>query len=191
MRNLILGAVMVLILVTVGTIVAANLGLLPTTANSAPPRWERRFAMGALDASVERHAPRVSNPVPNTDDNMIDGMKLYTMNCALCHGTLDQKPGQLSHSLYPPAPQFVLHPIDDPEWRTFYVTRTGARYTGMPACEKILTDQDIWKVTAFLSNLNKLSPGVRDYWTKSIGVAPPSASAGEHSDHEQDDHDEK
>jgi mono/diheme cytochrome c family protein len=189
MRNVILGAVLVLVFVAIGTAIAANLGLLPTTANSNPPRWERRFMMGALDASVERHAPRVSNPLPKTDDNMIDGMKIYTMNCAVCHGGLDQKSATLAHSLYPPAPQLIMHPLDDPEWRTFYVIRTGARYSGMPAWDKALSEQEIWKVTAFLSNLNKLSPGVQDYWKKAMGSAPPAASEEQHG-HAHHDHDE-
>ena len=189
MRNLILGAVLALLLVAIGTVIAANLGMLPTTANSDSPRWERRFAMGALDAAVERHAPRVSNPLPKTDENMIDGMKLYTMNCAVCHGGLDQKPATLAHSLYPPAPQVIMHPMDDPEWRTFYVIRTGARYTGMPAWDKALSEQEIWKVSAFLSNLNKLSPGVQDYWKKASGVAPPTASDEQHDHAHHDDAD--
>jgi mono/diheme cytochrome c family protein len=189
MRNVILGAVLVLVFVAIGTAIAANLGLLPTTANSNPPPWERRFMMGALDASVERHAPRVSNPLPKTDDNMIDGMKIYTMNCVVCHGGLDQKPATLAHSLYPPAPQLIMHPLDDPEWRTFYVIRTGARYSGMPAWDKALSEQEIWKVTAFLSNLNKLSPGVQDYWKKAMGSAPPAASEEQHG-HAHHDHDE-
>jgi len=188
MRNLTLGAVLALLLVAIGTVIAANLGMLPTTASSEPPRWERRFAMGALDAAVERHAPRVSNPLPKTDETMIDGMKLYTMNCALCHGGIDQKPATLAHSLYPPAPQLIMHPMDDPEWRTFYVIRTGARYTGMPAWDKALSEQETWKITAFLSNLNKLSPGVQDYWKKAAGVAAPAAS--EEHDHAHHDHDE-
>jgi len=190
MRNVILGAVLVLVFMAIGTAIAANLGLLPTTANSNPPRWERSFMMGALDASVERHAPRVSNPLPKTDDNMIDGMKTYTMNCAVCHGGLDQKPATLAHSLYPPAPQLIMHPLDDPEWRTFYVIRTGARYSAMPAWDKALSEQEIWKVTAFLSNLNKLSPGVQDYWKKAMGSAPPTASEEQHGrahhDHDED-----
>ena len=28
---------------------------------------------GALDVSIERHAPRTSSPIPPTDENLIDG----------------------------------------------------------------------------------------------------------------------
>jgi hypothetical protein len=44
----------------------------------------------------------------------------------------------------------------------------------MPAWEKTLSEQDIWKVTALLSHLGKLPPAVQEYWKSSVGVAPPS-----------------
>ena len=62
---------------------------------------------------MEKHAPRLNNPIPATDANLIDGMKIYTMNCASCHGTLDKKPSPLEHSFYPPPPQLILEPLDD------------------------------------------------------------------------------
>ena len=61
-----------------------------------------RVAMSALDASMDTHAPRISSPIPPTDDNLIAGMKVYTMNCALCHGGLDQKPSNFGTIFYPP-----------------------------------------------------------------------------------------
>jgi thiosulfate dehydrogenase len=175
MRNLILGVILTLLLLGLGGLAIAMLGLLPTNADSTPPRIERRIAMSALDASMDRHAPRLTNPVPPTDDNLIDGMKIYTMNCAGCHGTLDNKPSPLQSSFYPPVPQLILHPLDDPEWHIYYAVRTGVRYTGMPAWNKMLTEQETWKVTAFLSRIEKLPPAVQDYWKKSVGSAPPVA----------------
>jgi mono/diheme cytochrome c family protein len=127
------------------------LGFLPTNANVAPPHIEHRISlMGAVDASMERHAPHVTNPLPPSDQNFEDGMKLYTMNCAVCHGGLDRKPASLAKSFYPPAPNLVSDPPDDPEWHIFYTIRTGIRYTGMPAWEKTLSEQDMWKITSLL-----------------------------------------
>jgi mono/diheme cytochrome c family protein len=173
MRNFILGVIVTLLLVVVGGLAVALLGLMPTNADSTPPRIERRIAMSALDAAMERHAPRVTNPVPPTDDNLIDGMKVYTMNCADCHGGLDNKPSPLAKSFYPPPPQLIIDPLDDPEWHIYYAVRTGVRYTGMPAWNQALTDQNMWKVTAFLARLEKLPPAVQEYWKKSVGAAPP------------------
>jgi mono/diheme cytochrome c family protein len=174
MRNFILGVVITLLVLLLGGLAIATLGFLPTNADTEPPKMERHIAMSAMDASMERHAPRVTSPVPPTDENLIDGMKIYTTNCALCHGGLDHKPSALEKSLYPPPPQMIIYPMDDPEWHIYYAVRTGIRYTGMPAWNKALSDQDMWKVTAFLTRIEKLPPAVQDYWKKSTGVAPPA-----------------
>jgi mono/diheme cytochrome c family protein len=177
MRKFILGIVATLLTLGVGGLAVSTLGLMPTNADATPPGLERRVATGALDASTERHAPRASSPIPPTDENLIEGMKVYTMNCSMCHGTLDNQPSPLERSFYPPVPQLILDPLDDPEWRIYYVVRSGVRYTGMPAWNKTLSDQDIWKVTAFLARIQTLSPGARDYWKKSFGVDPLSSGS--------------
>ena len=128
--------------------------------------------MGAVDAFMR--SPRSpSNQSAHADrPQSEDGMKLYTMNCALCHGGLDRKPSTLANSFYPPPPNLVSDPPDDPEWRIYYTIRTGIRYTGMPAWDKTLSDQDMWKITMLLSHLDKLPPAVQEYWKTSFGVAP-------------------
>ncbi len=174
MRKFILGVIVTLLVLILGGLGFAALGLIPTHANVAPPRWEHHLANAAVDASMERHAPHVTNPLPPSDQNLEDGMKLYTMNCALCHGGLDRKPASLANSFYPPPPNLVSDPPDDPEWHVFYCIRTGIRYTGMPSWEKTLSEQDMWKITTLLSHLDKLPPAVQDYWKTSFGAAAPA-----------------
>jgi len=188
MKKFLLGVIVTLLVLAVGGIGFALLGYMPTNANSTPPRMEMHIAMSALDASMERHAPRLNNPVPPTDANLIDGLKLYTMNCALCHGGLDRQPSVVGKSFYPPAPSLIIYPLDDPEWHVFYSIRTGVRYTGMPSWEKALSEQDMWKVTAFLTRVEKLPPAVQDYWQKSTGVASPAEGAAGHEGHNHADH---
>ncbi|HXW90705.1 MAG TPA: cytochrome c [Terriglobales bacterium] len=180
MRNFILGVVVTLVAMVLVGLAVTNFGLLATRADATPPSWERHILMGALDASVDRHAQRIDSPVLPTDDNLIDGMKIYTMNCALCHGTLDNKPSPLEKSYYPPAPQLILDPLDDPEWHIYYVVSTGARYTGMPSWRHALSDQDIWKVVQFLSRVEKLPPKVQEYWKNAFGVGPLPPGEEEH-----------
>jgi mono/diheme cytochrome c family protein len=180
MRTFILGIIVAVVLLFVAGLVIAQFGLMPTNADATPPAFETRIANNALDASMERHAPHTTNPVPSTDENLIAGMKLYTMNCAVCHGALDYKPSALEHSMYPPPPQIILDPLDDPEWHINYAIRTGVRYTGMAAWNKALSEQDIWKITGFLSHLEKLPPGVQEYWKKAFGVSPERHQGEEH-----------
>lgn len=190
MRSFILGIIVTLLVLFALGLAVAEFGLLPTSADATPPEFETKMAGNALDAAMERHAPRVNNPVPPTDDNLIAGMKIYTMNCSVCHGTLDYKASALEHSMYPPPPQIILDPLDDPDWHLYYAIRTGVRYTGMPAWSKALSEQDMWKVTAFLSHLDKLPPGVQDYWKKSFGTSPAEHHGEEHEQHGGHEHHE-
>jgi mono/diheme cytochrome c family protein len=174
MGKFILGVIVTILVLILAGLGFAMLGMFPTNANVAPPHFEARIAMGAVDASMERHAPRVTNPLPPNDQNLEEGMKLYTMNCAVCHGGLDRKAVSLSQSFYPPAPNLVADPPDDPEWHIFFTIRTGIRYTGMPSWEKTLSEQDMWKITSLLSHLDKLPPAVQDYWKTTFGVPAPA-----------------
>jgi len=164
MSKLCLGGIIAVLLFGVVGLLIGKLGLIPTTAAAAPPTLERELATEALNASMMRHAPHVTNPYPSNDESLIAGMRVYTMNCAVCHGALDVKPSPLQHSFYPPAPQLIIKPIHDPEWRTYYVVRTGVRYTGMPAWDGTLSEQDMWRVTAFLSRIQNLPPAAASYW---------------------------
>ena len=188
MRKFILGVVVTLLVLAVGGLGLALLGFIPTNANTSPPSMERHLAMSALDASVERHAQRTNNPVPPTDENLIDGLKIYTMNCALCHGGLDRQTSVLGKSLYPPAPSFIQHPLDDPEWQVYFSTHNGIRYTGMPAWDKTLSETDMWKVVSFLTRVEKLPPAVQDFWKKSTGVTPPAAGEPGSEPHDHSHH---
>jgi thiosulfate dehydrogenase len=181
MSKFFLGAIIGLSVLALAVLGFGMMGFLPTQAKAAPPTLEGRVASQALDASMERHAPRVTNPLQPTDQNLIDGMNIYFENCSVCHGGFDRKPAPLAKNLYPPAPNLISDPLDDPEWHTFFAIRTGIRYTGMPAWEGILAEQDIWKVTAFLSRVDKLPAPVQQYWQDTFKAAP--APGGEGKDH--------
>jgi mono/diheme cytochrome c family protein len=174
MRNFIFGIIAAFLLLGLGALLFVESGLLPTNADSNPPWVEQRVATQALDTVLSRRAPRLTSPVPLSDDNLIEGLKLYTTNCAVCHGTLDNQPSPLEHSFYPPVPQLILGPVHAPQWHTYYVVRNGIRYTGMPSWRHTLSEQDMWKVTDFVSRIETLPPAVQDYWSQSYGVRPPS-----------------
>ena len=184
MRNFVLGVVVTVVLLGFCGAAYLLLGYMQTNADAQPSHLEMRVAMSALDASMDKHAPRVSSPIPPTDENLISGMKVYTMNCALCHGGLDKKPSPLQHNFYPPVPQLILYPLDDPDWHVYFAVSTGIRYTGMPAWNRVLTDQEIWKVTEFLTHIEKLPAPVQEYWKNSFGTAPQAVPAAKGDEHQ-------
>src|SRR5258708_34119646 len=185
MGRFLLGVIVTLLVLILGGLGFAMIGFFHTTPNVNPPGHEKRIANGALDASMERHAPHLTSPVQPNDQNLEDGMKLYTMHCALCHGGLDRKPNSLTDSFYPPAPNLISDPPDDPEWHVFYTIRTGVRYTGMPSSAQTLSGQDMWKITGFISHMEKLPPAVQEDWKMNFGVAAPSGEEGK-EEHKHD-----
>ena len=164
MKKFFLGVLLTILIAAVGGLCIALLGFLPTRANVAPPSWEAGIAGHAMDASVERHAPKAVNPFPPNEDNINQGMIVYVMNCAVCHGSPAKKDNALGHSFYPPAPQFLEDPADMPENENYFIVQNGIRYTGMPGWKGTLTDEQMWKVTLFLSNMEKLPPSVKAKW---------------------------
>jgi mono/diheme cytochrome c family protein len=173
MVKFIFGIIFTLVVIAVGGLAYTRLGYAPIAADQPPDQLERLVLGTAMDASVDRHAAHVPNPVPPTDQNLIQGMQVYLMNCASCHGGLDKKRSALGRSMYPPAPQLIIHGgVGDPEWHTFYVIQKGIRRTGMAGWEKMLTTDEIWKVTAFLSRLDKLPPAVKQRWSQAVPAEP-------------------
>jgi mono/diheme cytochrome c family protein len=178
MKHFVFGVIFTLLVLFLGGLAYLMLGFAPTSADAQPSSLERRIAMSAVDASMERHAPRVNSPVPATPENLIEGMKIYTLNCAGCHGDLTRKRSDFGASFYPPAPQLIVHPVGDPDWHIYYTVRTGVRLSGMPAWTKILRDDEMWKVTLFLANLEKLPQPVQDYWKRTVVTSPEGSSEG-------------
>src|SRR4030095_9000992 len=166
MRKFIPGMVLTLAIILIVGLGYILLGFVNAGADQPPNRVERWLAHRALDASIERNAPRDANPVPVNDAMLIEGMKNYVMACAECHGNLDHKPSAFGVELYPKAPQLMMHKIHDEEWETFHVIKHGIRNTGMPAWKNLMSDTDIWKMTAFLSRVDQLPPAVQEEWKK-------------------------
>jgi mono/diheme cytochrome c family protein len=175
MKKFIFGFITAVVLLGLGGLAFALLGLINTDADRAPSHAEEWIASQAMDASMQRHAPHDNNPVPATDANLIDGMKLYSMDCSGCHGGLDRKPSPFGANFFPIAPQLIMDPPDDPEWHIAYAIRHGLRNTGMPAWKGQISEEDIWKLTAFLSRIEKLPPAVQDQWKKSVASSAPAA----------------
>jgi thiosulfate dehydrogenase len=171
MGKFIAGIVFVVVAVALAMVIYARGGHMAVNADSAPSSVERWAANAALDAAMEHQAPRVENPVPKTDANLIDGMKLYAMNCGVCHGGLDRKQNALGGAFYPPAPQILVDALDDPEWHIFFAVKHGVRLTGMPAWGKVMSDSDLWKITAFVKNINQLPPAVEQQRKQALGVS--------------------
>jgi|SRR5579864_1156763 len=169
MRNFILGVLVTLIVVAAIVYIAGHFGFIDMRADQLPSRFETSFADRAMDASTERHAPNIKNPIEPTDTNLHEGMKVYVTYCAQCHGDPATPVSALGRAEYPATPQFISHPADMRENQNFYIFEHGVRLTAMPGWEGVLNQDQAWKVTTFLSHMDKLPSVVKKEWKASPG----------------------
>lgn len=159
MRGFILGIIVTIVVIAAVGLFVLETGRVNMRGDVPPSSLETRVAGHAMDASVERNAPKVTNPVQPTEQNLVDGAVIYSFKCAQCHGDPARPKSLLAETLNPPPPQFFGDDRPDmPENQNYYITVHGVRLTGMPGWKNALTDEQIWKVVTFLSHVDNLPP---------------------------------
>src|SRR5437868_3619827 len=143
MKNFIQGIIFALIALSLGGWLYLRLGLADLRANVPPCWFESEISLTALHASVARHAPPGSNPIPATEANLLNGARLYRDKCADCHGRTDNPVSDYGASFYPPAPQFIIVHLRLPDRENFYIIKKGVRRTAMPAWGNIMADSEV------------------------------------------------
>jgi len=173
MRGFINGVVFTIAFLLAAGYAGVQFGVMPAGADAKPPPLEKWAAGRSLHAVMAREDAEYKNPLEPTDANLIAGVHLYAANCAVCHGAADGAQSTLSKGFYIEAPQLATDGVeDDPEKMTFWKLKHGIRFSAMPAFGSALSDDDLWKLTMFLSMMDKLPPAVEAEWKK-----VPSAAA--------------
>jgi thiosulfate dehydrogenase len=164
-KGFLYGVLTVIIAGLLGAFLFVTRGWMPANADAKPPAIERWMARASLKASLQREAPQTPNAVPFNDENLIAGVKLYAVNCAVCHGASDGNPSNIALGLYQHAPQLAKDGVeDDPDGKIYWKVKHGIRLTGMPAYTDRLTDQQIWQVVLFLKHMDGLSAEANKVW---------------------------
>jgi mono/diheme cytochrome c family protein len=184
MKGFLYGIILTVIALAVGGYILLKKGYVDFKADREPSAFEDKLAMSAVDASTERNAPELKNPVAADEANLVAGAKLYLEHCAGCHGLPANPDSQFARSFNPPVPAFFKDAPDMPEYQNFYIIQHGVRWTGMPAWNKTLSDAQTWQLVTFLSNVEKLPPAALKEFEFPVGapqaaapVAPAAPSA--------------
>jgi mono/diheme cytochrome c family protein len=164
MRGFVLGVILTLVALVILVIAVTHLGLFPIGADNPPGRLERTLAGRAMDVYADKHKPAGDSPIAPTAANLTAGAQQYEEHCALCHGGAKAKISPMQNQFSPPVPQLVDRIPHDPQSWMFWVTKHGVRMTGMPAWTGILSDEDIWKIVAFIKNSGALPPETQAAW---------------------------
>jgi thiosulfate dehydrogenase len=158
-----LGVVVGIGLVVLASYLFVTRGGIFMGTDTKPLPLEQTIAGAAITASIGKNADDPS-PLPADEANLLAGAKTYMQACAGCHGRLDQ-PSAGAKRFYPHVPH-LLPPskgvTDDPVGVTHWVVKNGIRFSAMPSFNQKLSDSEIWQVSLFLRNADKLPASVQD-----------------------------
>jgi mono/diheme cytochrome c family protein len=179
-----LGLILGLILIPIAVFCFLRFGHLPVAVADQPIPFERQLTHTALDARIDREAPKDS-PFGPSEDAFMGGAREYMEHCAFCHGTPSQD-AHVGRLMYPHAPQLfkshragVTGVSDDPVGETYWKVANGIRLTGMPAFKDHLSDIQIWQVSLLLKNADQPFPDP----VAKILAAHPAADHDDDHDH--------
>ncbi len=159
-----LGIVFGIAVLLVGGYFFVRGGGVPMGTAAEPLPLERTVARIALRASYGPSATR-KNPLPVSEQNMLDGAMTYADNCAVCHGVPGKPRTALAKGMFPDPPGLFEAKemvTDDPEGTIYWKVTNGIRLSGMPAFQKTLSENERWQVTMLCKHADRLSPAVRD-----------------------------
>ncbi len=162
MGRFVLGFIAAFILIAVAGYVYLALGLAPVATASAPLPFEKQITHIALDARVNKEAPK-SSPIAASDANYAAGARVYRENCAVCHGLPGQDQTAIAKGEFPKPPELFKGKgvSDDPAGVTYWKVANGIRLTGMPGFSGALSTDQMWQVSILLANSDKLPASVR------------------------------
>ncbi len=146
---------------------AVNMG-----ADVKPGLVERTLAPWGRDRSVAKRAPTEKDPYLGNPAAIAVGFDHYRENCVMCHGAPGVAGAELSKGINPPAPSLGKGENDTPDGQLFWVIKHGIRMTAMPAFGPTHTDEEIWKIVAFIRHLPDLTKEERDSLQAATGEEP-------------------
>lgn len=153
-------ALLLAALIAIGVIFVYSGSYNVSATNRHTKPLEKIFRI-AMMRSVVAHARDVhppSNFNPQDHELVEHAAGHYEAMCRTCHGAPGKKPDPWQ--LYPPAPDLAdaLRVTNWSDAEVFWIIKNGIKDTGMSAFGGSHDEHDIWALTAFLRQLNSLTP---------------------------------
>ncbi len=136
-----------------------RLGYLSMAARPEPGAVEEFVGELAYEWWIEGAAPKQSTAFAGDPAAIAVGLDHFRENCVACHGGPDVAAAELAKGLHPAAPELSADDVQKmSDGELFWTTREGVRLTGMPAFGPTHSDEEIWKIVAFVRRLPHLTP---------------------------------
>jgi mono/diheme cytochrome c family protein len=151
------------VVISIVVLLVLATGSVSIGADVKPGLVVRTLAPWGRDRSVQRHAPKLKNPYAGDPNAIAEGLDHYRENCLVCHGAPGVPMSEIAKGLEPPAPSLGKEETDTPDGELFWVTKHGIRLTSMPAFGWTHSDEEIWKIVAFLRHLPELTQEEKEF----------------------------
>lgn len=158
MKKLFLGILIGICLPILGGYLFVILGGMPVATKGDALPFERYLAKKAKRAAYKVDLDKTA-PFELTAERLPNAIRIYKNNCGGCHG-IGNHDNKMAKAMFPPVPQFfqpdqeVTH---DPIGEIYWKVKNGIRLTGMPGYVDILSEEEIWLVSLFLKNGEKVT----------------------------------
>jgi mono/diheme cytochrome c family protein len=183
MARFIWGVLFGILLLAGGLALVVSLGGINMAATEEPGTLETSVAGWTVERSVAARAPQGSNPFADDPEAIDAGLAHYRATCVHCHGAPQVEASEFAAGLNPPAPELSLVAKEWTDGELFWIAKHGLRMTGMPAFGNTHSDEDLWKVAAFVRKLDDLT----EEQVAALSQGTPAdrlAEARGHDDHE-------
>ena len=108
--------------------------------------------------SVEGNAQAVVVPAGFPTEDPEAGFSSFDAMCVHCHGAPGVERAAWAKGLLPKPPSLSEAASEWNSAEIFWIVRNGIKMTGMPAMAESHSDEEIWKIIAFVEQLPDMTP---------------------------------
>jgi mono/diheme cytochrome c family protein len=154
------GTMTAILLIAAGSYVYAKYLAHGFSARVAPSAIEASMAGAALNLAMPSDARALQNPVPASEEVIVEARAHWADHCAGCHGNDGSGQIPVGQQMYPPSPDMRKEGTQKKtDGELFYIIENGVRLTGMPAWGGSgKHEQDSWKLVRFIRHLPSITP---------------------------------
>jgi len=141
--------------VPTAALLAIGLSLSASGCKATPPGAFERAVASQVKRRLTVGGREERNPLAGDADAVRKGQRAFSSYCFVCHGLDGQNTGvPFAEAMSPPVPK-----LNSPDVQAYsdgqlkWIIENGLFPSGMPASRGILSDEEIWRIVAFVRHL--------------------------------------